>query len=73
MRHKKAIAILARSALWTAYEIWVEEGWANAMPDIGEYDFERVVKKMEALLPKDPFSQIEKAYTQLSENADELD
>ena len=46
---------MAAAFLWTAYEGWCEwEPWEANGPDIGQYDFDRIVALMGAMLPTDP-------------------
>ena len=47
-----ALLVMARWMLHNAYEAWTEQGWEQ-MPDIGEFDYERVVEYAEQMLPKD--------------------
>ena len=62
-----AIDTLARYSLWAAYERWVESGWEQ-IPEVGMHDFDRIVERMAALLPKDaPVAEYETAY-ELLEN-----
>ncbi len=44
---------VARWFLWNAYERACEEGW-EAIPDITEADYDKVVAKAAELLPDDP-------------------
>ena len=50
-----AIRIVARWALWKAYEMWKEREdlWENVYPDCSEYDVQEIIKCMEKLLPMD--------------------
>lgn len=69
MDYDKAIDAVARWSLHSAYERWVEEGW-ESLPDIGELDYERVVRRMKALLPTDVTAETHnEAYDVLTERA----
>lgn len=66
----KNIDTVARSAVWVAFEDWAEEGW-ESMPDIGEYDYERVVEAAKKLLPPDVTSaQFDSAISALEARAE---
>ncbi len=50
---QQAVDTLARAALWNAYEDWLEDAWEKYFPEIGQYDYDRIVACMEAQLPPD--------------------
>lgn len=68
------INVIARWALHNAMVTFVEdEGW-EAVPDIGEYDYDRVVECMAELLPPDvTFAEFEVAYKFLADRAENAD
>lgn len=46
-----AINTIARWALHDAFEEWIDEGWGNHLPEVGEYDYNRITDRMTELLP----------------------
>ena len=68
-----AIVTVAYGCLHAAVEAWTEEGWGNVLPDIGEFDYDRVVAVMMAALPDDPgIADVEEAYAVLSDRAEDV-
>lgn len=47
------IDTVARREIRNAVTIWQEHGWEDALPDVGEYDYQRVCDRMLELLPLD--------------------
>ena len=69
-----AYATMAAAYLWSAYEAWVETAWEYHGPDIGQYDFDRIVDLMGKMLPTDPKrDSFEKAYELFAARAKEDD
>lgn len=67
----EAHATMAAAWMWSAVERWVEEGWENFAPDIGQYDFEAITDLMYAMLPTDPKrDKVEAAYQRFADRAD---
>ena len=49
----KSLNDMASWLLWSAFENWIESpGWED-MPEIGEYDFDRIIEAAQKLLPPD--------------------
>jgi len=68
-----AIVTVAHGCLHAAIEAWTEEGWGDVLPDIGEFDYGRVVTAMMAALPDDPgIADVEAAYAVLSACAEDV-
>ena len=62
MSPEQAIDITARSAIWWMFEAWSEQGWEN-LPDFTEADYERIVDRIEKILPSDvTFDRIDEAH-----------
>ena len=62
--------VAARWAIRRSFEGWAEEGWKSMFPDVGQLDYERIVKNAEQLLPAGAsMGQFEKAYNFLQERA----
>jgi len=45
--------IAARWSIRLAFESWAEEAWEGHFPEVGQYDFDRIIKNAEQLLPAD--------------------
>ncbi len=66
-----AIDTLARWALHNATERWTEEGWGDHLPEVGEYDYDRIAARMTELLPRDvTFAEFEAAHKVLADRAE---
>ena len=67
-------ATMAAAFLWAAYEGWCEwEPWDTNGPDIGQYDFDRIIALMGAMLPTDPKKEkITAAYDRFAARAKEF-
>jgi len=65
------IKVAARWALHHAYEAWAEEGWGNTMPEVGEYDYNRICESAELMLPPSPtLAEYAAAYEVLGKRAE---
>ena len=49
----QAVDIMARWSIWNAFDTWAEQGH-ESIPDIGEYDYDRVTDRAEELLKNIP-------------------
>ena len=49
----QAVDIMARWSIWNAFDTWAVQGH-ESIPDIGEYDYDRVVERAEELLKNMP-------------------
>lgn len=50
---EKNLNVMASWLLWSAFENWTEQhGWED-MPDVGEYDHDRIIDTAQLLLPPD--------------------
>ena len=56
MTELRAIHVVAIQVAHNAINEWIEEGWGS-MPDIGEYDYERVCEAAKILLPEAPSNE----------------
>jgi len=66
-----AVDVLARSVLRRICEDWAEEGWELHFPDIGQYDYERIVDRIKERLPRDvTMSEFKMAYEFLADRAE---
>lgn len=66
-----AYSTMAAAWMWSAVETWVEDGWENYAPDIGENDFEDITNLMFAMLPASPHRhRVEAAYRRFTDRAD---
>ena len=66
-----AIDAVARWALHNATERWTEEGWGDHLPEVGEYDYDRIEERMTELLPRDvTFAEFEAAHKVLADRAE---
>lgn len=47
------LEVLARWAVRWAFESWADDAWEGHFPEVGQYDFERIIDHAKALLPPD--------------------
>ncbi len=67
------IDILARATLHRILQDWVEEGWGLFLPEVGQYDYDRVVVCMKAQLPPDVTTdEYARAYKALADRAEKV-
>ena len=65
--------VLSRSALHLAFEAWAEDAWERHFPDVGEYDFERILTATRELLPADAAAEeFGEAYAFFEARAEEV-
>lgn len=65
--------IAARWSIRMAFEAWSEEAWEGYFPEVGQFDFERIIESAEQLLPADVTSEEwQKTYDYFADRAEEL-
>ena len=69
MNVEQAIEVVAQQAIQEAVRYWLEDGWEN-MPDIGQYDYERVAKRAKAMCPDAKLGDFDTALTVLEARAE---
>ena len=65
--------VMSRWALRLAFEAWTEDAWEAHFPEVGEFDFERILAAAEELLPGEvALEEFQKSYEWFEKRAETL-
>lgn len=66
--------VAARWAIRLAFESWAEQAWEGHFPEVGQFDFDRILDNAEQLLPGDvTLDEFQKTRDWFADRAEDTD